>query len=65
MNDTLKRYLNSTLQTFLAGFLPALYIVMENGDAFSDVTSAAVFGAIFAGVRLVIKFGAEKYTGRI
>lgn len=65
MNDTLKRYLKSTAVSFLSGFLPALVIVLENVNTFNEVSFAALIGAGFAGIRLVIKMAAEKVEGRI
>ncbi len=65
MNANVKRYLKSTALTFLSGFLPALVVILDGVQTFSDVTVSAIVGAVFAGVGLVIKLVTEKLEGRI
>jgi len=65
MSSNVVRYIKSTVITFLAGFLPALYISLEGFSSIGDINPALLSGAILAGIRLVLKALIEKIEGRI
>ena len=68
-NANIKRYLKSTLITFLAGFLPTLgytlTMIQDPETITVQFAIAALVGAANAGFRLVLKAGIEKLEGRI
>jgi hypothetical protein len=53
---TFIRYLISTINSFLAGFLSSILFTLDGATGFSDIVwPAALVGAAFAGVRLALK----------
>ncbi|MBP7118448.1 hypothetical protein KBA63_00010 [Candidatus Woesebacteria bacterium] len=64
MNQTLKRYLISSLDTFFAGFLAGVVPIVEVGKVYDvETLQAVVFAALasgfLAGVRACIKAARE------
>lgn len=61
----LKRYLISTIITFLAGFFVVLIPALELATTWSDVAwPALIAGATFAGFRLAVK-GLVEYLPKL
>ena len=54
--STLKRYIHSSLQTFLSAFLLVVLTGMEAGVTFEDISwSALILSALYTGLRATIK----------
>lgn len=64
MSDTFKRYMVSTIETFLAGFLPIFLIQIESIIDSWEITTATLSSAIcawiFAWTKLVLKIIRER-----
>ena len=61
MNQTVKRYLWSTLVTFLAGVAIVVTPNLNSDLTLEVVKSGALVGIVFAGVRLGIKMVLEGF----
>ena len=64
MNETLKRYLWSSLQTFLAVFLTTLGALISTLD-WANISWAAIFSIGAVALRTAIKAAIEYKTGRL
>ena len=64
MNDTYKRYIVSSLITFLTGFMIAIVPLMETLTP-ENFGKSAIVGIVFAGVRAGIKALSEWLTKNI
>ena len=57
MNKTLKRYIISSVITFLTAFLGSLVALMEQAQGWGDLSLKAVLMAsLFTGIRVLIKY---------
>lgn len=54
MSDTTKRYIVSSIVTFIAGFALAIYPLL-NDISIETLTKASIGGLLFAGTRAGIK----------
>lgn len=65
MNETVKRYIISSINTFFSGFLPVVIMMMDGAETWTDVAWPAVLlAASFTGVRLVLKALSEKVQAK-
>lgn len=64
-----KRFLISTIRTFLAGFIGVFIMFLSTLNSWEDVTIqlviATVFSGLVAGVNLILKALQEKLQGKI
>lgn len=61
MNDTVKRYLISSITTFATGFLTVMLAALDSANTWTDVAwPAVILSASFVGVRLLLKALLEK-----
>jgi hypothetical protein len=59
--ETIKRYVHSSVITFLAGFIPALAVLVQN-TSFAEIEKAGLVGGTLVLLRLVVKAGYEGLT---